>query len=458
MSNEAIPYAPGDVVDGKYRIDAVIGVGGMGVVARGMHLVLGEPVALKFLRADREADSVIHERFLQEGRIAARLKGERLVRVLDAARSAEGFVYLVMECLEGEDLGRRLAREGPFDPVEAAWLGVQMCEALSPAHERGVVHRDIKPSNLFLLAGAEPDRCLKLLDFGISKVLADANADCGLTSSSASLGSPLYMSPEQMQAPGSVDERTDIWSVGAVLHEVLTGASPFRSESLPGTVARILSADATPVNVPGGDGRAWRALLARCLAKDPEDRYQDVRELGRALVPLCGSRAAAAAERVDRLLASRSLDGVSADTTTAGWTAHRGTSAAQGRWGLWLGGLLAVGLGGALVVSLPRLREAPPERGVHHDAPAEAVGERVEPARQPVEPAAAPVSIEPKSVVADGAEPLPPPTSSGARHPRRRAVTPPPKPTAPTSASPASSPPAPRSKSELVQEALSSRY
>lgn len=456
MSNAALPYAPGDVVDGKYRIDAVIGVGGMGAVARGMHLVLGEPVALKFLRADRDADSVIHERFLQEGRIAARLKGERLVRVLDAARSAEGFVYLVMECLEGEDLGRRLAREGPFDPVEAAWLGVQMCEALSPAHERGVVHRDIKPSNLFLLAGAEPDRCLKLLDFGISKVLADANADCGLTSSSASLGSPLYMSPEQMQAPGSVDERTDIWSVGAVLHEVLTGASPFRSESLPGTVARILSADATPVNVPGGDERAWRALLARCLAKDPEDRYQDVRELGRALVPLCGSRAAAAAERVDRLLASRSLDGVSADTTTPGWTAHRGTSAAQGRWGLWLGGLLVVGLGGALV--LPGLRETPPERAVHHEAPAEAAGERVEPARQPVEPAAPAASIEPKGV-APVVEPLPPPPSSAARLPRRRATAAPPRPTTPPPPPSASEPPlAPRSKSDLEQEALSSRY
>ncbi len=267
----------------------------MGVILEAVHAHLGERVALKVLRSDA-ASSEYKSRFLQEARAVARLKSPHIARVHDAGE-VDGTPYIVMEFLEGRDLAGVL-EGGPLPIAVAAEYAIQICEAVSEAHANRIVHRDLKPENVFLLTAKQGLRIVKVLDFGIAKAtLPDASGSKHETRSL--MGSPAYMSPEQLRSTRDVDHRTDIWSIGVVLFELLSGCLPFPyNPSLPATVAAILEnpherLDQLAPDVPA----ALAAAVDRCLEKDPAQRFQTAAELALALLPFAPPRCEAVADR-----------------------------------------------------------------------------------------------------------------------------------------------------------------
>ena len=283
-AHPASPIAAGDLVGGRYRIGELIGEGGMGVVFGATHLGLETEVALKVIRSDLKTDAEFVMRFVNEARAAALLKGEHIARVYDVGTLESGEPYLVMERLEGVGLEAFLERVGPLDPPEAVRFVLEACEGLAEAHALSLVHRDIKPANLFLSRRRDGHSVLKILDFGIAKRLADKRRRT-LTDPARSLGSPWYMSPEQMMDSAHVDARTDIWSLGVLLYELLTGEHPFDGRSIPEVCTKVLNAPAPSVrSVRRGVGRGLDAVILRCLEKDPELRFPDVRALAESLL------------------------------------------------------------------------------------------------------------------------------------------------------------------------------
>jgi tRNA A-37 threonylcarbamoyl transferase component Bud32 len=300
MSEDTPPVAPGEVVAGKYRVDRVIGSGGMGIVVAATHLELDRPVAIKFLTADAVKTPDVVARFSREARAVAKIQGEHVARVLDVGALDDGLPYMVMEYLEGADLAQRIAREGRLPLPEVARYLLEACEALSEAHAAGIVHRDLKPANLFLARRPDRSTIVKLLDFGISK--SPVGATAGITSTQAVMGSPVYMSPEQLVSTKSVDARSDIWSLGIVLYEALAGTPPFGGESMPQIVTRILHAPAPRLAQARPDlPPAVDAIVACCLDKEPSARFPDVAELARALAPFVED-GARSVERIGRVL------------------------------------------------------------------------------------------------------------------------------------------------------------
>ena len=274
--------SPGQVIGERYRIDASIGEGGMGIVCRATHLGLETPVAIKLIRPDYKDDLEFVRRFLNEARRAAALKSDRIARVHDVGQLDSGEPYLVMEYLEGIELEQYLLLHGPLAPIDAVNVVLQICEGLAEAHACGIVHRDIKPSNAFLVRRVDGRFSVKILDFGISKQLIDGSTS--ITNKDQSLGSPQYMSPEQMLDPSSVDHRSDIWSLGVLLFELLVGKRPFDGATVPEVCAKVLTA---PVPEPcaerPGIDPELEAIVLRCLAKNPAERFADVTLLGHAL-------------------------------------------------------------------------------------------------------------------------------------------------------------------------------
>jgi serine/threonine-protein kinase len=269
----------------KYKVEHVLGEGGMGIVVLAKHLELGTRVALKVLRGRGNAGD--DARFLREAQAVARLESEHVARVLDIARFDDGAPFLVMEYLRGEDLARRLRDHGPIPVADAVGYLLEACEAIAEAHALGIVHRDLKPSNLFSTQRRDGTRLVKVLDFGISKMtrpLEDAPGDVSLTGATAVIGSASYMSPEQLRNSKSVDARTDIWAIGVVLHELVSAQLPFRADSAAGVGALIATAEPRRLredlpSAPAG----LEAVVLRCLQKDPEARFADLDALVRAL-------------------------------------------------------------------------------------------------------------------------------------------------------------------------------
>jgi serine/threonine protein kinase len=285
-----LPIAPGQVIGERYRLGQLLGEGGMGVVWEAVHLGLELPVAIKFIRTDLKDNSEFVQRFLNEARRAAALKNEHVARVHDVGQLESGDLYLVMERLEGVGLEAHLRERGPLSQADAVSLIREACEGLSEAHVAGIVHRDIKPENLFLAHRLDGKRTLKILDFGISKQTTD-DAPTSLTNSERSLGSPWYMSPEQMIDTSSVDHRADIWSLGVVLFELLSGVRPFEGTSIPEICAGVLTAPPPALRSLRPDvDPALEAIVARCLAKNPDERPASVLELSRDLEPFAGSQ------------------------------------------------------------------------------------------------------------------------------------------------------------------------
>ncbi|HTJ41819.1 MAG TPA: serine/threonine-protein kinase [Kofleriaceae bacterium] len=298
---EDVGVAPGEELLGKYRVESVLGKGGMGVVVKAMHLGLGDVVAIKMLRPDVLGDAEAASRFLREAQAAVKLKSEHVARVTDVGLLDNGGPYMVMEFLEGVDLDQMLEASGVVSPTLAVDLVLQACEAIGEAHSIGIVHRDLKPSNFFVTWRADGSPLCKVLDFGISK--APVGVEMSLTRTQSVLGTPAYMSPEQMRSARTVDARSDIWSLGTVLYELLCAHRPFEAESFSEMCVKVAVDSPTPLSVmvpPGLD-----AVIYRCLEKDPARRWQSVAELARALAPYAADHrgAAVVVDRVTRMLA-----------------------------------------------------------------------------------------------------------------------------------------------------------
>ena len=268
-------------IAGKYRVDALVARGGMAVVLAGTHVVRGERVAIKVVSG--AASWAARERFLHEARAAARLRNPHVARFHEVGTLDDGTPFLVMELLEGTDLGNVLAQtyEGIGADVAVDYV-LQACEALAEAHAAGIIHRDIKPANLFLARRPSDDSVvLKVLDFGISYALV-ANAQ-RVTTADAVLGTPAYMAPEQMRSARLADARSDIWSLGVVLYELIEGQLPFDAETYPELCMTIAVDPPWPMEVPIPPGLA--RAIAKCLEKDQRARFQTVADLARSIVP-----------------------------------------------------------------------------------------------------------------------------------------------------------------------------
>jgi serine/threonine-protein kinase len=298
---------PGDVIAAKYRVERVIGAGGMGAVLAARHIELDERVAIKMLLPHLPVTGEASARFLREAKAAIRIKNEHVVRVLDVGRTGGGAPYIVMEFLEGCDLGQLLEHQGPLSVEDTVLYVTQACEAIAAAHAMGIVHRDLKPANLFLTTAGDGTPCVKVLDFGISK-LAEPSASpaAGLTSTATVMGTPCFMSPEQLRSTRDVDARADIWSLGAILHALLTGTPPYDGESNADVSAKIIRDAPIPLRTFVPEAPAdLEALVLRCLEKDPARRFQDVVSLAAALSVVSALPATkASATRVARIAAA----------------------------------------------------------------------------------------------------------------------------------------------------------
>ncbi len=275
----------GDVIDGKYRVVRALGEGGMGVVFEATHLRMGQRVAIKVLKPSAARTADVLSRFDREARAACRLNGRHAARVLDVVITADHLPYMVMEYLEGRDLQCELERRRVFPVDEAVDYVLQACRGMAEAHDIGVVHRDLKPSNLFLCDEGDR-RVVKILDFGISKILDEASK---LTSTELTVGTPLYMSPEQVRSARTVDARTDVWALGIILYELLSGRPPWVG-SAPSVAAAIVTDPPPPLSEFRGDVPAGiQAAIERALAKKVDERFAGVRELATALTDVCPS-------------------------------------------------------------------------------------------------------------------------------------------------------------------------
>ncbi len=291
----------GSILAQKYRIESVLGEGGMGTVYAAHHELLDQRVALKVLFAEAMLDPEARARFLQEARSAARLQSEHVARVMDIDTLDSGVPFIVMEYLEGSDLGQLLERRRVFEASRVVDYVLQALEAIAQAHAQGIIHRDLKPSNLFLTNRADGSQIIKVLDFGISKPTFGRVAK--ITSSRSVLGSPPYMSPEQVRSPRTVDARTDIWATGILLYELLTGKMPFDGEEVGELFAAILEQEPNGIRVKRRDvPEGLEHVVFRCLAKNRDERFSDVAELARALGPFGSGEQAKSVDRISATL------------------------------------------------------------------------------------------------------------------------------------------------------------
>jgi serine/threonine-protein kinase len=303
---------PGDVLAGKYRVERVLGAGGMGVVVAAHHIQLDEKVALKFLLPESLEDTEAVSRFMAEARRAVKIKSEHVARVTDVGQLESGAPYMVMEYLLGEDLDEWLER-GPLPVEQAVDFILQASEAVAEAHSLGIVHRDLKPANLFCIQRPDGRPAIKVLDFGISKVTTPGAEGHDMTRTNSVVGSPFYMSPEHLMASKSVDARTDIWALGVILFELVTGCRPFEAEALTELAVKVATQAAPPLrsfspDVPAG----LEQVVAKCLEKDRTARYQSVGELAVALQEFAP---AAARLSVERIVGTLQKAGVSVNPT-----------------------------------------------------------------------------------------------------------------------------------------------
>ncbi len=332
ISVENCGVRTGDILAGKYRIDRVLGAGGMGVVVAAHHIELDDRVAIKFLLPEALDNAEAVARFAREARAATRIKSQYVARVSDVGKLESGAPYMVMEYLEGQDLSAMLQERRALPVHEVAEFVVQACDAIAEAHSLGVVHRDLKPANLFCVRGADGLLSVKVLDFGISKVTTLGGFD--MTRTAALMGSPLYMSPEQMTSAKDVDARTDIWSLGVVLYELIAGRPPFQGETLPELVLDIATKEPQPLrnfrtDLPDG----LEAVVLRCLAKDRTARYQNVAEFAVDLVEFAPRRTRVAAERVSRIIHASGLSASALALPPSSATAPPPAAGTVASWG-----------------------------------------------------------------------------------------------------------------------------
>lgn len=305
--DEAIP-PPGSMIAGKYRVEEIIARGGVGVVLSAWHAILNQRVAIKFLLPAVVGKKDAAARFLREARAASRIQSEHVVRILDMGTHDSGAPFLVMEFLVGTDLSVLIRRRGRARVADAVDYIIQTCEALAEAHALGIVHRDLKPANLFLTERPDGSPFIKVVDFGMSKallpeVMGGASIEVSLTATSVSVGSPAYMSPEQVRSAKYVDSRTDVWSLGVILFELLAGRPPFEANNLFGICAKITADKPPQLRAIRSDvSEELEAIVMGCLTKDVNERIQNVAVLSQALLPFATAESKPAVERIARVL------------------------------------------------------------------------------------------------------------------------------------------------------------
>jgi len=354
---------PGQVLAGKFQVERVLGQGGMGVVVAAQHLQLGQLVALKFLLPEAMRNPDTSERFLREARASVRLKSEHVGRVIDVGTLDTGSPYIVMEYLEGEDLDQFRRTHTRLPVIQAVDFVLQAMEAIAEAHSIGIIHRDLKPANLFLTVRADGTPSVKVLDFGISKATHEPQ-DFSLTRTATVMGSPGYMSPEQLRSARDVDARTDVWALGVILFELVSGRPPFEAEAITELTLKVAMDPTPPLGVAAPAG--FEDVVRTCLEKDPDARFGSVAELAAALAPFGPPRAADMAQRIARVQAGLSTNVraksapamATAPTTLSGSTgaAIAATASAGGtkRLGLWIGiagVLVAAAVAGLVIVA-----------------------------------------------------------------------------------------------------------
>jgi serine/threonine-protein kinase len=350
------PLGPGEVLAGKYRIDRVLGQGGMGVVVAATHLELEDKVAVKFLLPQALKNQEAVARFVREARAAVRIKNEHVARIIDVGRLDSDAPFMVMEYLDGVDLGKLRSR-GSIRVDDAVDYVIQACDAMADAHSIGIIHRDLKPANLFLTQRSDGSSIVKVLDFGISKVIDPNAMDASLTRTSMTMGSPRYMSPEQLRSAKEVDSRTDVWALGVILYELLTGKTPFGGNNYPELCASILGEAPIAIRDLRPEVPAeLEAIVLRCLEKNASGRYGSVAELARALLPFAPASSRAQVERMERvseragLSISAPVEAIQVDVSTTGAGPTQKTTApwsgasplpappaARSKAGLWIG-------------------------------------------------------------------------------------------------------------------------
>jgi serine/threonine-protein kinase len=401
-------FEPGTLFAERYVIEAQLGGGASGVVLSATHTDLKQRVAIKLLR-DRAPVSV--ERMIREARAALALHSEHVVRVMDVGRDKEGHAFIVMEQLEGCDLGSLLQQKGCFSVTESVDYVLQACAGISEAHARGIVHRDLKPSNLFLTTRADNTPLVKVLDFGISKTAEDEEAETSLTGPEELVGSPRYMSPEQVRGSRDVDHRTDIWALGVILFRFLSGVAPFggKGKGISGALTSVVMDDPPSLAelVPSLPAELEAAVL-RCLAKDPESRYESAAEMAVRIAPFGSDEGRTA---VARLIRSA---GLGLDSTRSGLSAPVVEAPAPGKPSRRL--LLAALAAGMVAIPVAALAL------LGHDKPAAFAAQP--PAAQAVPAAStadtAALALKPAPSQAPEAppapDPAPEPAPSAARH------------------------------------------
>ena len=437
---------PGQILIGKYRIERVLGIGGMGVVVAATHVQLEDRVAIKFLLPQALDNGEAVARFIREARAAVRIKSEHVARVSDVGRLENGAPYMVMEYLEGTDLTGLVKQRGPLPIEDAVEALLQACEAIAEAHALHIVHRDLKPANLFMVRRADGTPSVKVLDFGISKVGGPpgSSSDMNMTRTTAVMGSPLYMSPEQMASSRDVDARTDIWALGVILYEILTARMPFDAETMPQLCAMILQQPPPPIrgvrpDIPEG----LEQVILRCIEKDRERRFRTVAELAHALMPYAPRRARASVERISRVISGEayvpsSVGASPSEAPAALASSARGTQASWGSTSTNKSGStwLVIGVVGALVVVGGVFAAVKALHPGGQSAPAASANEpaltadvaAARPAQMPAASTGDQMTIKP--VIAAAASGDPPAVASAA------AVAPPSAPSVATSASP----------------------
>lgn len=444
----AAPVQAGQVLAGKFEVERVLGHGGMGIVVAARHTQLDQRVALKFLLPVACEVPGAVARFLREGKAAARITSEHVARVMDTGvldgGDIPGAPYLVMEYLEGSDLGGLLEQRGRIRPDEAMEYVLQACEAIVEAHDLGIVHRDLKPANLFLSRRADGSPLVKVLDFGISKVEGGGSRS-QLTSASVLMGSPRYMSPEQMMSARDVDARTDVWALGVILYELVTGKPVWTADTVQGLCALIATTPAPALReaLPTAPA-ALEDAIARCLVKSREGRLASIADLALALAPIAPASARTSIERILRVAGRERELGTAAAAPAAhaeagvilgelrtpgvplapGATTNRTDRTAQTRVGLVLGVGVAVLLvvGVAINATLAeRTPSAQGEVGASSALADPAVTPRVVPSATA---ATAPTALGPAAAPSSAADSSPveeqtPPSASVVRRPLR---------------------------------------
>lgn len=322
---ETLAIKPGMVIGGKYRVEHLLAAGGMGAVLKAHHEILDKPVAIKMIRPELATRRDVAQRFLREARAAAKIASDNVARVTDVDMFDDRTPFMVMEFLEGEDLHDYLVGQGSLPIALAIDFAIQALIGLDAAHSKGVVHRDLKPSNLFLERREDGSRRVKLLDFGISKIVdsEDAALKAGATTSAGQmLGTPRYMSPEQVANAKTVDGRTDLWAIALILYEMLTGSYPFDGGSSGQILANILTNAVPPLRDRREDApEALEEALDRGLRKDREQRFRTSRQMIQALAPFASRRMQAIAGEYEEIagepiptVKSPNLDGPNSPT------------------------------------------------------------------------------------------------------------------------------------------------